>query len=116
MIRGGRVSHIKGFIANLLNVNPIVSMDKDGNSVVFGNSFSQKSNMKKVMEHIYTICKDREIWNYIVLHAQNEVAAEWYTQKMKEFTGKMPVGIVNISPVIGSNAGIGAVSVALMLN
>jgi fatty acid-binding protein DegV len=43
-------------------------------------------------------------------------AAEWYTQKMNEFTGKMPVAVVNISPVIGSNAGIGAVSVALMFN
>jgi DegV family protein with EDD domain len=116
MVRGGRVSHTKGFIANLLNINPIVSMDKNGNSFVFGNTFSQKSNMEKVMDHIYTICKNREVWNYIVLHAQNNEAAEWYKQKMNEFTGKMPVAIVNISPVIGSNAGIGAVSVALMFN
>jgi hypothetical protein len=116
MVRGGRVSHIKGFMANLLNVNPIVSMDKNGNSFVFGNTFSQKRNMERVMEHLYNICKDLEVWNYIVLHAQNMDAAEWYTQKMNEFTGKMPVAVVNISPVIGSNAGIGAVSVALMFN
>jgi hypothetical protein len=116
MVRGGRVSHTKGFIANLLNINPIVSMDKNGNSFVFGNTFSQKRNMEMVMDHIYTICKDREVWNYIVLHAHNIEAAEWYSQKMKEFTGKNPVALVNISPVIGSNAGVGTASVALMFN
>jgi hypothetical protein len=114
MVRGGRVSSMKGFVANLLNINPIVTMDENGNSFVFGKTFSQKSNMEKVMEHLRKICKDREIWNYIVLHAHNEEAAEWYTQKMKDFTGKMPVGVVNISPVIGANAGIGTASVALM--
>jgi uncharacterized protein len=116
MVRGGRVSSMKGFVANLLNVNPIVTMDETGNSFVFGKTFSQKSNMEKVMEHLRTICKDREIWNYIVLHAHNTDAAEWYSQKMKELTGKMPVGVVNISPVIGANAGIGTASVALMFN
>jgi uncharacterized protein len=116
MVRGGRVSYVKGFIANLLNINPIVSMDKNGSSFVFGNTFSQKSNMEKVMDHISSICKDRGVWNYMVLHAQNNDAAEWYMEKMNELTGKMPVAIVNISPVIGSNAGIGAASVALMFN
>jgi hypothetical protein len=116
MVRGGRVSHIKGFMAKLMNVNPIVSMDEHGSSFVFGKTFSQKTNMEKVMGHLSEICKDREIWNYIVLHAQNKDAAGWYTQKMNDFTGKMPVAVVNISPVIGGNAGIGAAAVALMFN
>jgi uncharacterized protein len=116
MVRGGRVSPMKGFIASILNVNPIVTMDENGNSFVFGKTFSQKANMEKVMVHLRKICKEREIWNYIVLHAHNADAAEWYTQKMKEFTGKMPVAVVNISPVIGSNAGIGTASVAIMFN
>ena len=116
MVRGGRVSHIKGFMAKLLNVNPIVSMDENGSSFVFGKTFNQKTNMERVMGHLSEICKDREIWNYIVLHAQNKDAAGWYTQKMNDFTGKMPVAVVNISPVIGGNAGIGAAAVALMFN
>ncbi len=116
MVRGGRVSYIRGFIANLLNINPIVSINENGNSFVFGKTFSQKSNMKLVMEHIYRICKDREIWNYIVLHAHNTDAAKWYYQKMQDFTGKKPVAEVNISPVIAGNAGIGTASVAFMFN
>jgi uncharacterized protein len=114
MVRGGRVSYFKGFMARLLNVNPIVSMDGNGDSYVFGKTYSQRSNMEKVMQHLQTICKGREIWNYIVLHAHNTEAAAWYTGKMKVFTGKEPVAVVNISPVIGANAGIGTAAVALM--
>lgn len=116
MVRGGRVSYLKGFVANLLNINPIVSMGEDGKTYIFGKAFSQKANMKKVMEHLHLICKDREIWNYIVLHAHNQGAADWYSQKMQEFTGKNPVAVVDISPVIGANAGIGTASVAFMFD
>ena len=114
MVRGGRVSYFRGFIAKLLNVNPIVSMDENGNSFMFDKTYSQRSNMEKVMMRIQTISKDREIWSYIVLHAHNTEAAAWYTLKMTDFTGKEPVAVVNISPVIGANAGIGSVSVAIM--
>ena len=114
MVRGGRVSYVKGLIAKLLNVNPIVSMDENGASYIFGKTYSQQSNMEKVMLHLSSICKGREIWNYIVLHAKNEDAASWYSKKMKDFTGKEPVAVVNISPVIGANAGIGTAAVALM--
>ena len=114
MVKGGRVSHLKGFVAKLLNVNPIVSMDEQGKSIVFGKTYSQSSNMEKVMEHIKEISKNKSDWNYIVLHADNETGAKWYTNKMKDLTGKDPASIVNISPVIGANAGIGATSVAFM--
>lgn len=114
MVRGGRVSHFKGIVARMLNVNPIVSMDEHGASYIFGKTYSQQSNMEKVMLHLSSICKGREIWNYIVLHAQNTGAAEWYANKMKAFTGKEPVSVVNISPVIGANAGIGTAAVAIM--
>ncbi len=116
MVKGGRVSHFKGLIAKLLNVNPIVSMDENGKSLVFGKTYSQKSNMEKVMEHIKEISKEKNIWNYIVLHANNDEGAQWYTDKMKLLTGKEPKSVVNISPVIGANAGIGAASVAFMFD
>ena len=115
MVKGGRVSPTKGFISNLLNVNPIVSMDEEGKSFLFGKTFSQKSNMKKVLAHIKTLVSEKGVWNYVVLHAHNLAGAEWYAAQMKLITGKEPVSVVNISPVIGMNAGIGTAAVALMV-
>jgi uncharacterized protein len=114
MVRGGRVSQVKGLLARLLNINPIVSLDEDGKSILFGKTFNQQSNMKKIMEHIRDLSNGKDIWNYIILHAGNEDAANWYTNQMKILTGKTPVDTVNISPVIGMNAGRGAAAVSFM--
>jgi hypothetical protein len=114
LIRGGRLSAGKGLIARLLNINPIVSIDESGKAVVFDKSFNQKANMEKVMGHIAKICREKKIWNYVVLHANNEEAAKWYAEQMETITGFAPVSSVNISPIIGANTGIGAAAVALM--
>jgi DegV family protein with EDD domain len=116
MVKGGRVSFFRGLIARLLNINPIISMDADGKSMVFGKTYSQKANMEKVMGHIREISSNRQIWNYIILHAANPNAAAWYVNRMKIISGADPVAVVNISPVIGANTGIGAASVALMFD
>lgn len=116
MVRGGRVSPIKGLIARLLNINPIISMDENGKSMVFGKAYSQKSNMEKVIQHIRLLVVNKKVWNYVVLHAKNPQAAGWYEEQMKALTGLDPVSVVEISPVVGANAGIGAASVALMFD
>ena len=114
MVRGGRVSHLRGLIARILNVNPIISMDTDGKSMVFGKTYSQQANMEKVMDYIRELLQKHRIWNYIVLHAANPEAAAWYANSMKTYCGLDPVASVNISPVIGANTGVGAASIALM--
>ncbi|MDP4223978.1 MAG: DegV family protein [Bacteroidota bacterium] len=114
MVKGGRVTATKGLIAKLLNINPIVSLDDSGKAFAFDKAFTQKSSMKKVIRRITRDSTNRPIWNYIVLHADNQKAADWYSNRMEKLTGKKPVSVVNISPVIGANAGLGAASVALL--
>jgi uncharacterized protein len=116
MIRGGRLSAARGLIARILNVNPVVSLDETGKAIIFGKTFSQDANMELVMKYIRKINYDNKIWNYIIMHAGNPEAAEWYSERMENLTGKMPVSVVNISPVIGANAGIGAASVAVLFD
>jgi fatty acid-binding protein DegV len=70
--------------------------------------------MEKVMKYITKISQEKTIWNYVVLPANNTDAAQWYTERMQDLTHKKPASIVNISPIIGANAGIGAASVALL--
>lgn len=116
LIRGGRVSAVRGLIARILNINPIVSIDESGKAVLFDKTFNQKANMDKVMGYITKIKQENKIWNYIVLHANNDEAAQWYSAKMETLTGKKPASVVNISPIIGANAGIGAAAVAILLD
>jgi len=116
LIRSGRLSAVKGLISRILNINPIVSIDETGKAIVFDKSFNQKANMEKVMGYIRKRTQTNTIWNYIVLHANNDDAAQWYTKMMKSLTAKDPVSVVNISPIIGANVGIGAAAVAFLFD
>jgi DegV family protein with EDD domain len=113
-IKGGRVSPLKGYISRLLNITPIISVTPEGKSFLFGKAFSQKSNMKKVIKHIEKLHKENEVLEYIVMHAQNDAAAGWFSEKMEDLTGISPLSIVNISPAIGINAGPGTVGVSII--
>jgi hypothetical protein len=116
MVRSGRVSRFKGFIAKMLNITPIVSIDENGKAVVFDKSFNQRANMEKVLKNIKKINSENKIWNYVVLHANNNNAAKWYSKKMESLTGIKASAVVNISPVLGVHAGVGAAAVALLFD
>jgi len=116
LVRSGRVSAVRGLIARILNINPIVSIDESGKAIVFGKTFNQKANMQKVMGYITKISQEKTIWNYIVLHSNNNEAAQWYSEKMTCLINKKPISVVNISPILGANAGIGAAAVALLFD
>lgn len=114
MIKGGRVSKPAGFIASALGLTPIITMDKKGKSLLFGKAFSQKSSLNKIYKHVEQLSHGKSLWNYIVLHAHNPEEAEKAEKKMIEISGKKPISVVDISPVIGMHAGIGTVAVSLL--
>ncbi|MCT4601456.1 MAG: DegV family EDD domain-containing protein [Marinifilum sp.] len=113
MIKGGRVPPAVGKIAMLLRINPIVSLNEFGESKLFGQAIGQKANINKVIKHVQKLRKEEKIWNYIILHANNEAVANKYGERLELLTGKAPIDVINISPVIGMIAGEGAVAVAL---
>jgi len=115
MVRGGRVSPLKGLLAKILNLKPIISLDSEGKATAFGKSFSRKANMKKIIQIVKDLSSKGEIWNYALVHAQNLDRAQMYASKLEEALHKKPAYIIDISPVIGVHNGIGAVGISLML-
>jgi DegV family protein with EDD domain len=116
MIKGGRVSKPKGMIARALGLNPVISMDENGKSLLFGKTFSQESSLNKIYKHIKKISAGKTVWNYIILHAHNPEGAQEAESKMNEMTGFKPVSIVDISPVIGMHAGNGAIAISILFD
>jgi len=117
-IRGGRVSPMKGFIANLFNLKPILSIDQEGKSIVFKRAFSRKGITKKILDLIKETAREHQIWEYAVIYANKEEKqfAEWYAQQLEQIIGKQAIFIDTVSPVVGANAGIGTVAVSYIVN
>jgi len=115
IIRSGRVSHFKSFIARLLDLKPIIVINEEGKVVLFSKSLSEKSSMIKVIRNIARVTKGKKIWEYAITHANNEAAAHWYADEMEKLTGKKPVFIDHASPALSANTGPGITCISLML-
>jgi DegV family protein with EDD domain len=114
MVRGGRVSPLKGLLAGLLNIKPIISLDSEGKAVALGKSFSRRQNMKKIVRLIRRAAAGKPVWNYAVVHAQNPYRALHYAKELGPVLGRKPAFIMDISPVIGVHNGVGVVGICLM--
>ncbi len=112
MVRGGRVSPIKGLAAKLLNLKPIVSIDEQGKGIVYGKAFSSRGNLKKIIDLVSDANEKSGILAYSIVHADNLKTAEMVATRLKGITGKDPEYITEISAVVALNAGIGTVAVS----
>jgi DegV family protein with EDD domain len=112
MVRSGRVSPMAGAAAKLLNLKPIVALKESGETTIFDKAFSQRGVLRKTLKHLRAAGRVRE---YIVLHAHNPDAARAYAAEVEGVLGVPPAFVLDISPAIGANAGVGAVAVSYLV-
>jgi DegV family protein with EDD domain len=115
LVRGGRVSPVKGAIARVLNLTPIISVDEEGKAIQLEKVFSLDSGIQKVLQKLRKLEEGNKIWNCIVMHAYSEKKAIWFAAEVEKIIHKKPVAILNISPVIGVHAGPGTIALAVMI-
>ena len=114
MVRSGRVSPMAGVVAKLLNLKPIVSVSETGESKIFDKAFSQKGILRKTLRHLRAALAAGRVRDYGILHAHNPKDAEAYAAEVEAVIGAKPAFIMDISPAIGANAGVGTVAVSFL--
>jgi len=115
MVKSGRLSPMKGFIANVLNIKPVIIVGSDGQTHENGKSVTESGAAKMVMAKIRKLLKTGEVWNYAITHFNNIQTANWYTRELEKLIGKPPLFVSEGSPVLCINAGPGTVSVNILL-
>ena len=116
MVRGGRVSPVLGVVGSLLNLKPIVTLDEDGKGTTFGKAHSQRGTLRSIEGEIGELVRGNGIKRYAVVHASDPARAADWAGDLTGITGMAPDYIIDISPVIGLNAGVGSLGVCLLEN
>lgn len=112
MVRGGRISAMKGVVGKLLNLKPIISIDDKGKGIAFGKAFSSKANIKKIIAIAKKAHMENKILTYCIVHANALQESEALGLQLTELIGIKPTYITEISPIVGLNAGIGSIAIA----
>jgi DegV family protein with EDD domain len=115
IVRTGRVSPAKSFIARMLNLKPVIAIDDTGRTFSLNKSFTEQSARKKVIAGVEQILKKNRIWEYAVTHAGNPEAAGFFASEMFRLTGRKPLYLEHASPVLIANTGPGVACLSLML-
>ena len=115
IVRSGRVSKFKSYIATMLDLKPVIALDDEGSSYLFSKSFTEKGSMKKALESVKKMLRNNKVWEYAITHANNQPYADWYAKEIEQLTGKKPVFIGNASPALVANTGPGVVCVSVMM-
>ncbi len=112
MVRGGRVSKVTGVIGKITNLKPVISIDEQGEGIIFSKGLSVKMSTKKIFDHLKKIHEEKGIERYTIVHAKAENRVSEYTEKAKAITGLDPAYTMDISSIVALNAGIGTVAIA----
>lgn len=115
LIRGGRVSLIKGFFGKLLKVQPVLKVSAEGKAELWGKPTSTEQGMRMVLQEAIRLMDGKKLWGYAIAHAQNPDGAKWYATEMEAITGMKPKFISSASPVLGTHVGPGVVGLAILL-
>ena len=114
MVRGGRVRPVAGALGRALNLKPIVSLDADGKSILYGKAFSVNRNVRKIVEMVARKHAESPLRCYAVVHGHDLDAASDLAARLERALGFPPLFVEEISPIVALNAGRGAVAVATM--
>jgi len=115
MVKGGRLSPMKGRFASAMNLKPIVSLDENGKGISFAKAFSRKANKKKIMKTVGNLNDEFGIKRYAVVHHRGEILANDYSRGLEDLLGMPPEYISEVSSVVALSAGEKAVAVAVQL-
>jgi DegV family protein with EDD domain len=114
MVKGGRVKPLAGYLARLLNFTPIVSLDAQGEAVLYGKAFSRRQSRKKLFALVKAIIQKGRLKHFAVVHAQNEPMAIQVAETIEKIVGMPALFIQEITPIVGLHAGKGACAVVTL--
>ncbi|MEO1442859.1 MAG: DegV family protein, partial [Chloroflexota bacterium] len=112
LVHGGRVSHIRGMAASILNIKPILEVQFGSGTI---ESVSTVRTMKKALAKQVDLIEDRYSattkMRVQIEHADNEEMAAYLKEQMGNRFDCTFLPTTSITPLIGAHTGPGVVAV-----
>jgi DegV family protein with EDD domain len=113
LIHGGRISHMKGLLASLLNIKPMIGVEKvKGTYVQYGMARTFTGAIHGIGEYVTKKFKTGSTLRVQVLHSYNPEGAQMLVDEMNKLfkCQWLPTGLLSL--VLGAHVGKSMVGVA----
>lgn len=113
LIHGGRISHIKGLLASLLNIKPIIGVEKKGGTYVqYGQEVTMKRAINRLAEHVLHWHTEGSAMVFQVLHGNNPEGAQLLRERLSHLFNATFLPEAIVAPVLGAHTGPALVGMA----
>ena len=113
LIKGGRLSALKGTLADVLNLKVVVEIGK-GEVNPVDKVRGEVNSLKKVVENVLTLSKDTSEKILSIAHANSPKKALRVKELLEKENSFKEVIISEVGPVIGTHTSKGAVLVSIL--
>ncbi|MGH9317432.1 MAG: DegV family protein [Thermoanaerobaculia bacterium] len=116
LIRGGRVSPLRGFLARLLGLLPVLTISQEGKAVPAGKARGFEAARKKMLSLLFDVADagGEHGRRFGVAHCDAAALADLLAREIREHDPESDVMIVECGPALGAHGGPGAVAVAVL--
>jgi DegV family protein with EDD domain len=113
VLRGGRLSLNKKRIIDLLGLNLILTVTKEGYLKPCGATWGRNDLFNKFEKFVLKKIKDRTVKRIGIVHGMNPEIADGYRKTFSERFPDAYVFVTDFCPALGVHGGVGAVGIAL---
>lgn len=115
LIKGGRIGRVSGAIGGLLNIKPIITVDKsDGKLHPHSRIRSLKAVMGKLVELAATAVGEGNKARVIALHGDMPAEVEQLANELRNKLNVVYIETIRIAPTLGAHTGPKALGVAVV--
>jgi DegV family protein with EDD domain len=116
LVRGGRVSAVRGFLARLLGLLPVLTLSPEGKAEAVAKGRGFQSARRKMMDLLFAAAGPgaNSSRRFGVAHCDSPELAEALAREIRERYPESDVMIVECGPALGAHGGPGAVAVAVL--
>ena len=116
LVRGGRVSPLKGLLARVLGLLPVLTLSADGTAEPAAKARGFAAARRKMMALLFESAEagNGEGRRFGVAHCDAEELAESLAKEIRQRYPESDVMIVECGPALGAHGGPGAVAVAVL--
>ena len=116
LIHGGRISHLKGLLASLLGIKPIIRVDKEtGQYAELGKQRTFRRAIDALADYAASKFGEGSHLRIQIGHAGSPEAAEQLRQRMEKLFKCDWLPDCSISPVLGAHTGRGLIGMVFAL-
>ncbi|MCD4673653.1 MAG: DegV family protein [Anaerolineaceae bacterium] len=113
LIHGGRISHLSGLVASVLNIKPIITVDKDGKYATVAKERTFKRAIRRIAITVAQKFGEGANLRVQLMHGQNLEGVEILRESLMELVNCNFEPTTPIAPVLGAHTGPSMVAVCV---